>query len=80
VFLVAENCGTDGRGDSAAEPLSPRYRASVDAHKAGALRLLAVSDLPEDAWQVALVLVPTFEGAPDELVAVSLAATSAPAR
>jgi len=45
-----------------------------------ALRLLAVSRLPDVGWQAAVCVATDFPGTPEELVAAALAVTSAPAR
>jgi len=47
---------------------------------AAAVRMLAVSGLPEPAWQVAKMLVRGFPGTPDELVDVATAIAAAPSR
>jgi len=47
---------------------------------ADAVCMLVVADLDEAAHQVARTLMPHFPGTPDELVAVALAAASAPTR
>ena len=65
----------EGRG----EALRQGHRKFAQSTQAASLLLLAVSDLREDAWQVARSLLPGFTGTPGELVAIASAATSAPA-
>lgn len=62
------------------EPMRMNHGEWTRAELTRALRQLAISGLPDDAWRVACQLFHTLNGSPDELVAVALAAMSAPAR
>jgi len=69
-----------GLAEGEGEALRQGHRTHAQRTQAASLLLLAVSNLREDAWQVARALLPDFTGTPGDLVAIASAATQARTR